>query len=428
MPIRTKSPPKRSKPPTTEKLRIEGLKYFAMLRPLLTHLHDDQCSRDKAGNRTLHYDQYCMLVLLYVLNPTVSSLRALSQASELTKVRQKLETRKTSIGSLSESSRLFEADRLKEIIATLASQVSDCNTDPRLGDLADKMVAVDGSLVNALPSLITASILKQSCGSGLVRWRLHTHFEVSNLVPSRIDVTADGGGENDERAVMQRVVEHDRLYVMDRGYAKFALFNAIVRANSSYACRLRDNTVYEVAEERPLTDGDRAAGVLNDQIVLLGQTSKKSDRPDHQIRIVQVRCTPHHNRTGGKVKGSKAPGSDGILRIATNLLDVPAEIIALIYSYRWTIEIFFRFYKQLMGGAHLISHSDNGIEIQVYCSMIACLLINLWTGGKPNKRTYEMVSYYFQGLANEEEMLAHIEKQRKAAEAKRAKAESAKIF
>lgn len=427
MPTQAKKPPKRSKPPTKEKLRIEGLKYFAMLRPLLTHLHDDQCSRDKADNRTLHYDQYCMLVLLYVLNPTVSSLRALSQASELTKVREKLGTQKASLGSLSESSRLFEAGRLKEIIATLSSQVTDCNTDARLGNLAEKMVAVDGSLVNALPSLITASILKQSCGSGLVRWRLHTHFEVSNLVPSRIDVTADGGGENDERAVMQRVVERDRLYVMDRGYAKFALFNAIVLANSSYACRLRDNTVYEVAEERPLTDGDRAAGVLNDRIVLLGQTSKSSDKPDHPIRMVQVRCTPHHNRTGGKAKGSKAPNSDGILRIATNLLDVPAEIIALIYSYRWTIEIFFRFYKQLMGGAHLISHSDNGIEIQVYCSMIACLLISLWTGGKPNKRTFEMISYYFQGLASEEELLAHIEKQRQAAEAKRDRAESAKI-
>ena len=427
MPTQAKKPAKRSKPPTKEKLRIEGLKYFVMLRPLLTHLHDDQCSRDKAGNRTLHYDQYCMIVLLYVLNPTVSSLRALSQASELTKVREKLGTQKASLGSLSESSRLFEAGYLKEIIATLSSQVTDCNTDARLGNLAEKMVAVDGSLVNALPSLITASILKQSCGSGLVRWRLHTHFEVSNLVPSRIDVTADGGGENDERAVMQRVVERDRLYVMDRGYAKFGLFNAIVQAKSSYACRLRDNTVYEVAEERPLTDGDRAAGVLNDQIVLLGQTSKNSDKPDHPIRMVQVRCTPHRNRTGGKVKGSTAPNSDGILRIATNLLDVPAEIIALIYSYRWTIEIFFRFYKQLMGGAHLISHSDNGIEIQVYCSMIACLLINLWTGGKPNKRTFEMISYYFQGLASEEELLAHIEKQRQAAEAKRDQVEPAKI-
>ena len=142
---------------------------------------------------------------------------------------------------------------------------------------------------------------------------------------------------------------------------------------------------------------------------------------------MQVRCTPHQNRTGGKAKGSKAPNSDGILRIATNLLDVPAEIIALIYSYRWTIEIFFRFYKQLMGGSHLISHNANGIEIQAYCSMIACLLINLWTGGKPKKRTFEMFSYYFTGLASEEELIAHIEKQRDAAEAKRKKAESAKI-
>ena len=90
------------------------------------------------------------------------------------------------------------------------------------------------------------------------------------------------------------------------------------------------------------------------------------------------------------------------------------------------IEIFFRFYKQLMGGSHLISHDDNGIEIQVYCSMIACLLINLWTGSAPNKRTFEMISYYFQGLASEEELLAHIEKQKRAAEAKAAKLESAK--
>ena len=52
-----------------------------------------------------------------------------------------------------------------------------------------------------------------------------------------------------------------------------------------------------------------------------------------------------------------------------------------------------------MGGSHLISHDDNGIEIQVYCSMIACLLINLWTGSAPNKRMFEMISYYFQGLA-----------------------------
>lgn len=219
------------------------------------------------------------------------------------------------------------------------------------------------------------------------------------------------------------MVESDRLYVMDRGYAKFDLFNAIVASSSSYVCRLRDNSVYEVLEDRPLSEGDRAADVISDQIVSLGKTSKNSSRPDHKIRLIQIRCTPHRNRTGGKARGSTAPNSDGILRVATNLLDVPAEIIALIYSYRWAIEIFFRFYKQLMGGAHLISHNANGIKVQVYCSMIACLLINLWTGARPTKRTFEMISYYFQGLASEEELIAHLEKRRAAEEAKRAKQE-----
>lgn len=389
---------------------IQGLKYFGMLRPLLVKLQDEATDRDKAGNRTLHYDQYCMLVLLYVLNPTISSLRALAQASELTKIQQKLGNRKASLGSLSESSRLFDSQRLKAIISQLAGSIQSRKLDPKVAQFAESLVAVDGSVVNALPSIMAASLLKQTTGSAVIHWRLHTHFEVASFTPSGITVTPDGGGEHDERAVMERSIESNKIYAMDRGYAKFVLFNAINRSQSSYICRLRDNSVYEVLEPRPLSDGDRAAGVLSDQIVKLGKTSKKSDQPDHKIRLVCIKCTPHKNRSGGKVKGSKAPDSDGVLRIATNLLDVPAEIIGILYSYRWTVEIFFRFYKQLMGGSHLISHSQNGIEIQVYCAVIACLLMNLWIGRKPSKRTFEMISYYFMGLASEEELLAHLEK------------------
>jgi hypothetical protein len=47
---------------------------------------------------------------------------------------------------------------------------------------------------------------------------------------------------------------------------------------------------------------------------------------------------------------------------------------------------------------------------QTYCAIIACMLISLWTGRKPTKRTYEMICYFFTGLADEEELLAHIEK------------------
>ncbi len=143
---------------------------------------------------------------------------------------------------------------------------------------------------------------------------------------------------------------------------------------------------------------------------LLSLQGRKADaRPDHHLRLIAIRINPRTSR--GKYRGgSTGPGSDGILRIATNRLDVPAEIIALLYQYRWTIEIFFRFFKHVLGCRHLLSHSQQGIEIQAYCAIIACLLISLWTGRKPTLRTYEMVCYYFVGLASEDELLAHLAK------------------
>ena len=92
------------------------------------------------------------------------------------------------------------------------------------------------------------------------------------------------------------------------------------------------------------------------------------------------------------------------------MLDVPADVLALLYKHRWTIETFFRFYKHVLGCRHLISHCTNGIEIQTYVAIIACLLIALWTGKKPTLRTYEMICHYFSGLADEEELRTHIEK------------------
>jgi hypothetical protein len=148
--------------------------------------------------------------------------------------------------------------------------------------------------------------LAQQEGSGLVKWRLHTQFEVQRYVPTQIDVTRNGGGEADERSVLER-------------------------------------------------------------------------------------------------------------NIATDLLDVPAEIIGLIFQYRWTVELSFRFFKHILGCRHLLSHGQNGIEIQTYCAIIACMLLSLWTGRKPTLRTYEMVCFYFIGLADEEELLAHLAK-RKAAD------------
>src|SRR5271170_5156703 len=100
--------------------QITGLKYFAKLAPLLERLHDDACARDRAGNRKLHYDQYCLLILLYFFNPVVTSLRGLQQASTLRKVQKLLGCPRASLGSLSEAVQVFEPERLREILGQIA--------------------------------------------------------------------------------------------------------------------------------------------------------------------------------------------------------------------------------------------------------------------------------------------------------------------
>lgn len=390
--------------------QLTGFKYFKKILPLFEHLHEVGCGRDKAHNRTLHFDQYCALNLLYLFNPVVRSLRALQQASELAKVQEKLGCERTSLGSLSEASHVFDPELLKGVIGDLATQLAPLAPDPRLKDIRRIITLVDGTLLKALPQIAEAMWLTTRSGTVHHSWRLHTHFELDKHVPVRMDLTnGKNSGPSDEKYVLRRHLQAERCYVMDRWYAQFTLFNDIHGVGSSYVCRVRDNSVFEVLQERALSPAAREANVVRDVVVNLGLGSKGKKRPDHPVRLVLVKVRPHDKRSHRKGNTGSGP-SDGILRIATDLLEVPAEIIALIYLYRYPIELFFRFFKHVLGCRHLLSADRPGIEIQTYCAIIACMLISLYTGRKPTLRTYEMICYFLTGWASETELLAHLEK------------------
>jgi hypothetical protein len=397
-------------PPAPADPQLAGFKYFKRLLPLFERLHDAGCARDRAHNRTLHYDQYCALLLLALFNPILASLRALQQASELTKVQKKLGCSRTSLGSLSESSHVFDPTLLKAIIGDLAGQLAPRASDPRLKDIRQIITLVDGTLLKALPRIAEAMWLTTRTGTVHHAWRLHTHFELDKHVPVRMDLTnGKNSGPSDEKYVLRQHLQPDRCYVMDRWYAQFTLFNDIHRAGSSYVCRVRDNSVFDVVEERALSPGAVEANVVRDVVVNLGLSTKGQRRPDHPVRLVLVKVRPHAKRSHRKGHTGAGP-SDGILRIATDLLDVPAEIIALIYLYRYAIELFFRFFKHVLGCRHLFSAHRRGIEIQTYCVIIACMLISLQTGRKPTLRTYEMICYFLMGWASEAELVAHLDR------------------
>jgi IS4 transposase len=98
----------------------------------------------------------------------------------------------------------------------------------------------------------------------------------------------------------------------------------------------------------------------------------------------------------------------------TDRLDLPAELLPLLYKYRWHVELFFKWLKCVLGCRHFVAESEDGVTIQVYAALIAGLLIVLWTKRKPTKETYLVLQFYFIGWVSDEELEEHLDGLKKA--------------
>ena len=367
--------------------KLQGFKYFGLISDLLQRLRPIGTKRDRAGNRELFFDQYATLMILYFFNPTVTTLRGLQQFTTLKKVQRMCGVKATALGSLSEAAQVFDPKTLEPIIAELSAQAARSpNALPNAKEAAlAGLIAVDGSLLKALPRMAWA--LWQDATHRAAK--IHVAFSVFPQTPVGVAVTHGNGAERDE---LRKLVQPGGFYVADRGYADYSMFREFDESNVRFLIRVQENASFEVQEERPLSQADREAGVVRDVVLRRLGTEKHNSLLKRPLRIV-------------KVQGAE---SDQVWLLTTNALDLPAELIPIAYRYRWQIELFFRWLKCVLGCRHLLSESQSGVTLQVYCAIIAALLVALWTGAKPNKRTYEMLCHYLSGWATLDELEHHL--------------------
>jgi hypothetical protein len=395
--------------PKRDKLKesdLQGFKYFKAIAGMLESLRGVSCERDRAHNRILHMDQYLSLILLYMFNPLCDSLRALQEASDIKKVQRVLGVPRSSLGSLSEAARVFDSQLLVGLMGELAHRLGTVRHDARLDEVGAVLTLVDGTWLTAVPKMVWA--LFQDDKHKAIK--AHVQVELLKGVPVAATIT---DANTAETKVLWGALQAGRLYVLDRGYFDYALYQAVLDAHSNFVCRAKDNAVLrEVLEERELSAEALAAGVVRDVVVRVGHPKGKHN-VDRPLRLVQVECKPHRKPSGKTGRGGPEQGETILL--ITDRLYLPAEVVALIYQHRWQVEIFFRFFKHVLGCRHLLSQCENGIELQTYAAIIACLLIALWTGGKPTLSTYRMLCWYFSGWADEQELHAHMARLQKQA-------------
>jgi len=326
-------------------------------------------------NRLLLEKDYFSLILFGLFNPVIDSMRGLCAASKLGRVQEEVCSRKVSLGSFSEAQSVFDPELLKEVFLELSGEVSSSWGDPRLNHLADKLQLVDGTLLPALPRMHWALWVDDQHRAA----KLHLKFKVLRQAASDALITT---GKTCERKALRSYMKKGETIVGDRYYGlDYGFLDELRQAGVSFVFRIRNKPRMEVVKELPLSEADRAAGVTWQGMVRLGD-----DWQGEPVRVVKV----------------EADGKE--LLIATDL-NIEAELISLIYRYRWQIELFFKWLKCILGCRHLLAESPRGVAIQIYSALIAALMLQMLTGRKPGKRAMELIQFYLMGYVGLEEII-----------------------
>lgn len=325
--------------------------------------------------RLLLEENYFSLILFGLFNPVIKTMRGLCAASHLKRVQEDVCARPVSLGSFSEAQSVFDPELLRQVFLDLSGEISTSWGDARLAHLADKLKLIDGSLLPALPRMQWA--LWQNDNNRAAK--LHLKFTVLRQAPDDAKVTH---GNSCERKALLDMIKEGEVIVGDRYYGlEYAYFGEIKKRKASCVIRIRNNPRMETVEEMPLTDADRSAGVTWQGRVKLGE--KWEGEP---IRLVKVEV-------------------DGKTLMLVTDLEMEAELIALIYRYRWQVELFFKWLKSILGCRHLMAESPDGVAIQIYSALIAALMLQLLTGKRPGKRAMELIQLYMMGYAELEEVI-----------------------
>lgn len=338
--------------------------------------------------RQLGYRPYLSLFTFGLINPVVDSMRGLISVSKLSRVQEVICERQVSLGSFSEAQGVIDPALLHQVFQKIFLRTPSAQKhDPRLADL--NLVIQDGSLWSALPRMAWAEY-GGGCNGDAKGVRLHLRFHLVEDKPQKAKIT---NGKSCERQALREMFEPGQLNVGDRYYGEdYQLFEEIDQAQASFVLRIKAGAVINVEEEIPLTEADKAAGVVRHAWVRLG--SRASTR-SMRVRLVEIRTADQH------------------ILLVTNLpLErAAADLIGLIYHKRWGIELFFRWIKCVLGCRHFFAESREGVTIQLYLALIASLLFQFYSGHRPNKRSMELIQLYLLGWTTPEELLQFLQEQ-----------------
>ena len=267
----------------------------------------------------------------------------------------------------------------QELHAFYKSGISDSGLD---NGLLKRLFIADSSTVSLFKAILQAAGKKPVNGKSKGGIKVNTLLNAETNMPVVVNFMA---AAHNDRRFLQHIQDLPRysVLVFDKGYESFAHYKSFSERDIYFVTRQKETAAYKVVEEFGLGPGP--GNVLNDQRIEVLYKSKAEGTSALQLRRV-VFWDSQNKKT---------------FVFLTNNFDLAPAQVADIYKNRWQIELFFKKLKQNFPLVYFLGDNVNAIEIQIWCSLIALLLVQVLHCRNKSKMAFSVfVSMIRQHLMN----------------------------
>lgn len=260
--------------------------------------------------------------------------------------------------TLSDANKRRDAAVFGSIYNQLLRKYSYLISDSRVKDVIKKQIEIfDSTTISLFQDILKCVGRKPKTGKRKGGIKVHTIINVDETVPKIIWFSH--ASTNDHVLLNKLKLDADTIYVFDKGYNDYKAFKKFDTTGTGFVTRVRDNAVYDLIEQQEIEEHIHS-GVLEDNII---EVTVKDEDGSSKLMLRKI---TFYDRALKRT-----------FEFLTNLFDMRADLVAAIYKLRWQIELLFKQLKQNFPLKYFLGDNENAIKIQIYCALIANLLMTV---------------------------------------------------
>ena len=225
--------------------------------------------------------------------------------------------------------------------------------------LSERLFIVDSTTITLFSQVLKGAGIYGSNGKKKGGIKAHVLFRAKDQTPCFVHLSESA---QSDRIIMPMLnLPAGSVIVMDRGYVNYKIMLGWSKQHITWVTRLGAWLKWKVVEQREITEYHRQQGIRSDEIIILGNPGTQKRNPLQKARLITFY--------------DKATKRE--FQFLSNNLEYSPLTIAGIYKRRWDIELLFKRIKQNFQLAYFLGDNENAIKIQVWCTLIADLLIKV---------------------------------------------------